>query len=73
MVPLAMEFVTHDADRLHFLLGDRNALWVEVSIDLTTDLDAGLGRGGPDQSDDHLVANQRLATPVLGDEGEEAA
>ena len=34
--------------------------------------EAGVGRGGGDQLDDDLVADQRLAAPVLGDEGEQA-
>ena len=33
---------------------------------------AGLGGGGGDQLDDDLMADQRLAAPVLADEGEQA-
>ena len=35
------------------------------------DLQPGLGRRRRDQVDDHLVAHQRLAAPVLADEREE--
>jgi hypothetical protein len=41
--------------------------WIEPGVDLR----AGAGRCASDQADDDLMAEQRLATPVLADEGEE--
>src|ERR1700753_1757700 len=72
VVPFAMEFVVGDVDRLHLLFGYLDTLWVEAGVHLTTGFEAGLGRGGSDQLDDHRVADQRLATPVLADESEQA-
>ena len=46
--------------------------WIGVGVDAAGDGEAGFGRGGGDQLDDDLMADQRLAAPVLGDEGEQA-
>ena len=40
-------------------------------VEFAADLQAGFGGGGGDELDDDLVADQRLAAPVLGDEQEE--
>lgn len=42
-----------------------------VGVDLAAHLQTGLGRRGADQLDNHCVADQRLAAPVLGNEGEQ--
>jgi hypothetical protein len=66
-----MEFVARDVDRLDLIVGHLDTLRIQVSVDLAADFEAGLGGCGSDQLHDHLVAYQRLATPVHGDEGEQ--
>ncbi len=57
---------------MHFVVGDRDAAWIGGGIEFASDGQAGLGGGRGDQLDDGLVADERLGTPVLADEGEEA-
>ena len=54
------------------LIGNFDPFWVEISVDLAVDLEASIGRSGADQLHDHLMADQWIAAPVLGDEGEQA-
>jgi light-regulated signal transduction histidine kinase (bacteriophytochrome) len=59
-----VEFVAGDADCLHLLVGDGDASWVQIALDLAADLEAGFCRRGTDELDNDLVAHQRLAAPV---------
>jgi hypothetical protein len=65
-----VEFVALNVDGVHFGIADFDAGRIDVGIDLAVHLEAGLGRGGGDQLDDGLVADERPATPILGDERE---
>ena len=47
-----------------------DALRVGAAVEAALDGEAGAGGGAGDQLDDHLVGEQGLAAPVLGDEGE---
>jgi hypothetical protein len=58
------------ADCLHLLIGDGDAFRVEIAVDLAADRKAGICRRGTDELDNDLMADQRLAAPVHGDEGE---
>jgi hypothetical protein len=49
-------------------VGHRNGGRIAVGVELATDREAGIGRGGGDQLHDHLMAQQRLAAPIAGDE-----
>ena len=72
VVPVAVEFVAVNVDGVHLGVGDFDAGGINVGVDLAAHLEAGVGGGGRDQLDDGLVADERLAAPVLGDEREEA-
>jgi len=48
-----------------------DALGVGATVEAALDGEAGAGGGAGDQLDDHLVGQQGLAAPVLGDEGEQ--
>ena len=61
-----------DVDGVHLGIGDLDALGIAVGVDVAGDGEAGIGRGGADQLDDDLMADERLAAPVLGDVGEQA-
>src|SRR3954468_13939398 len=67
-----MERITLDGERGHLGIGDLDAFGVAVLVKLAAHRQAGLRRRGADQLDDDLVADQRLAAPVLRDGGEEA-
>ena len=66
-----MKIVALDVDGSHFVIADLNAFLIEVTIEIAGDREAVFGRGGADQLDDDLVADQRLAAPVLRDVGKE--
>src|ERR1700736_5313014 len=53
-------------------VGDFDAGRISVGVDLGMNLEAGFGGGSSDQLNDDLVADERLAAPVLGNEREEA-
>ena len=65
VVPLAMKVVALDVDGGHFVIADLNAFLIEVAIEITRDREAVFGRGGADQLDDDLMADQWLSAPVL--------
>ena len=60
-----------DVDGSHLVVGDLDAGWIEVVVDLGANGEACLGLGGGDQFDDDLMADEGLCAPVLGDEREE--
>src|SRR5207342_2610736 len=72
IVPLAVEGVTLDVDGGQFGFGDSYAAWIARAIDVTGNGESFAGRGGSDQLDDDLMADERLAAPVLGDVGEQS-
>ena len=63
-----MEFVRADIQRGHFVIGDFDAGWISAVVDFRFDVEAGARCGGGDQLHNRLIAYQRLAAPVLGDE-----
>lgn len=66
-----MEVVALDVDGRHFIIADLNAFLIEIAIKIARDRKAVFRRSGADQLDDDLVADQRLAAPVLRDVGKE--
>src|SRR3954453_3778748 len=50
---------------------ESDALGVGATVKAAPDGEAGAGGGAGDQLDDHLVGQQGLAAPGLGDEGEQ--
>ena len=72
VVPFTVELITADVQLFHLLLGDLDAALVSVGVQRALHAQAGAGRGSGDQVHDDFMADQRLAPPVLGDEGEEA-
>ena len=66
-----MEAMRREIDGGKLGVLDDDAGLVGIGIDLGANLEAGFGCGRCDQLDDDLVADQRFATPVLSDEGEE--
>ena len=52
-------------------VGNLEALFVGVGVEAARNGEAGVGGGVGDQLDDDLVADQRFAAPVLGDEGKQ--
>src|SRR6516225_9306369 len=59
------------AEAGHLLVRDLDTLWIFAGIDLGTDPQSGLGRGGGDEIDNHLVTHERFAAPVWTDEREQ--
>jgi len=58
-------------NRGHLLLRWRDARGMAVCVQVTLDDQAGLGGRDGDQTQDHRVADQGLAPPILDDEGEQ--
>src|SRR4249920_75654 len=72
VVPVAVEFMAMEIDAGEVGGSDFDAGRVRVGVDLGMDLEAGFSGGGGDQLDNDLMADERFAAPVLGDEREEA-
>jgi hypothetical protein len=72
MVPFSVKVVPMKIDVSHLLLGDSYTGWVPVGIKLASDPQTSARGGSRDQVDDHLMADQGLAPPILTDEGEES-
>src|SRR5882757_916854 len=68
IVPFAVEVVTGDVDGLHLGVGHLDAGRIGILIELAPHLETGLGRRCCDQLDDDLMADERFAAPVSGDE-----
>src|SRR3954452_2679126 len=60
-----------DVDGVHLGIGNLDALGIAAGIDVASDGEAGVGRGGADQLNDDLMADERLAAPVLRNVGEQ--
>ena len=67
-----MEVGRCDVEAGDLRVGHLGALLVGVFVQPALRRQAGLRRGAGDQLHDDLVREQRLAAPVLGDEGEQA-
>src|SRR5271165_6462896 len=72
IVPLAVEGVALDVDSGQFGFGDFDTAWIARAIEVAGNGESFDGRGGGDQLDDDLMADERLAAPVLGDVGEQS-
>ena len=67
-----MKFIAGDVDHLHLLVAHLDAFGISAGIEFAADLKAGFSCCGADKLDNDLMADQRLAAPVHGDEGEQA-
>ena len=69
VVPVAMEAGRLDAHVAQFGAGDLDPGRIRLLVEASADLQPGLRARAADQLDDHLVADQGLPTPVLGNVG----
>jgi hypothetical protein len=67
-----MNFSSPKLEFLHLLIGDPEALFIEISVDLAFHGQAGRRCGCGDEVDYHLMADEWLSAPVLVDEREQA-
>ena len=58
-----------DVEGGHLGVGDLDTLLVGIVVEPAGDGESGIGGRVGDQLDDDGVTDQRLAAPVLGDEG----
>src|SRR5713101_7740822 len=72
IVPFAMKGVWQDGKRRHLFIGHFTTGKVAIGVELALHRQACLGGGRSDQLEDHCVAHERLAAPVLTDPGKEA-
>src|SRR5271167_43559 len=72
VVPVGVPVVRCDWYGCEFGVGDFLAERVVTGVEVGLDLQTGAGGGGGDELDDGAVGSERLASPVHGDEGEEA-
>src|SRR3954463_8743737 len=71
VVPFAVKCGGPKIEGGHLGIGHLDAFRVGAAVEAAPDGEAGAGGGAGDQLDDHLVGEQGLAAPVLGDEGEQ--
>src|SRR6266446_913180 len=67
-----MEGMILDPKSFHLGIADLDALGIAVGIDIAGDGQTVVGRCRGEQLDDDLVGEERLAPPILRDEGKEA-
>ena len=67
IVPFAVEIGGLDVESGHLGVGDLDAFRIVTFVEATSDGEPCVCGGAGDQLDDDQVADQRLATPVLGD------
>src|SRR5271167_2079430 len=72
IVPFAVKSLSPEFDLRHLRLWDPHTSGVVSAVDLGMDLQPFLSRGSGKEVDDHLQAGERLPSPVLTDEGEQA-
>ena len=68
VVPFAAKVVALDVDARHRFIPDSDALRLGIGVEFAAYPEAGAGACRADQVDDDAVADQRLGTPVHGDE-----
>src|SRR5262245_527392 len=66
-----MEFRARDVQFSHLRVGDLEALLVFVAVETALHGQSGLGLRIGDQFDDHPMGEERLAAPILRDEGKQ--
>jgi hypothetical protein len=66
-----VEVVTGDVDGGHFRVGILDRFGIVIFVEAAPHVEPCLRCRRCDQLDDDRAADQRLAAPVLGDEGEE--
>lgn len=69
VVPFSVEMITIDVDRTHLRVGDPDGLGITVLVKVALHMKPAGRRRGSNELDDDLVADERLATPVLCDAG----
>src|SRR4051794_10573422 len=67
-----MEVGRLDVESVHLLIRHLDALLIGASVDPAGNGETGFSAGVGDQLHNDLMADQRLATPVLGDEGKQS-
>ena len=72
VVPLAMKSVSMEIHQGEFFIWDLDTCRVLVGVQFRANGEAVFGGGRRNQTDDNLETNQRLSSPVLRDEAEEA-
>src|SRR5215217_8242 len=72
IIPFAVEVVAGEVHGIHFRVRYLDARRIDVFIELATNLETGLRCRCGDELDDDLMADERLAAPVAGDEREQA-
>jgi hypothetical protein len=72
VIPLPMEIMSHDINFRDLFVGDFDSRGVLLLVQLRLDIEALPGGGAADEIEDGLVADERTASPVLGNEGEHA-
>jgi hypothetical protein len=72
IVPFAVEGVWQKRERRHLFIGHLASGGVGIGVESALHRQASLGRGRTDQFQDHGIAHEWLAAPVLTDPGKES-
>jgi hypothetical protein len=71
VVPITVEWIRHETDVRHLSVGDLDLVGIASAVEDAADSQTCRGTPVRNQLDDRLVGQQRLTSPVLGDEREE--
>ncbi len=68
VIPLTVDLMAAEFDGFEFFAEDPHACGIDVGIEFAAYRQAGFCRRGGDELDDHLMTDERLTTPISGDE-----
>ena len=71
-MPFAMKLIPVDMDRCQGVVRDLFPRWIRIGVECRPDVEPRVGGGGANQVDNHLMADQRAAPPILRDIGKQA-
>jgi hypothetical protein len=72
IVPFPVERVWSDGEGEHVFIGHLASRWIVIRVELALHCQAGFPGGRRNQFEDHGIADERFATPILADPGKEA-
>ena len=72
VVPIAVKLVSPELEFSHLLIGNFETGRIGIRIEFALHRQPGGRRGGGDEIDDDFMTDQRLAAPILANEGEQS-
>ena len=72
IVPITVKLVSPELEFSHLLVGNLEAGWIGIGVEFALHRQARRRCGGSNEVDDDFMTDQRLASPILADEGKQS-